>query len=194
MEWLLLGCVAVLLVYYFGAQKNGGKRVTRRFSNPDADLMNRAKDYAPYSRFIASVRRQYRGSRSISDKQAAVVEKAMAELDEERSERKYIGNVGGEITITGDIVSAHYDRKGRGKARRCRYVIYSDDHDIIYEGPAVLAGIDAVVRFTATVSEHRLSCTVGAPETVVDGVRDVTIIKRPSENRPSRDGLDLSPK
>ncbi len=138
---------------------------------PDVD------DYVPYNDFVADVVRQYRRTGRLSPRQAEAVRAAIDRIKEARSAQAYLGSVGDDVTVTGEIVAVDYE--GKGKQRRGRYVIFTDRGPVIYDGLAVLVGRLGEVRFTATVRAHGIS-DAGHLETVVDNARDVTVLRKPS--------------
>ena len=83
------------------------------------------------------------------------------------------------IIVEGEIVRVDY--VGWGKSRRGRYVIDTADAPIIYEGPTILMGRLAVVRFTAIVRSHEYT-DGGQLATVVENARDIVAIQKPSES------------
>lgn len=139
------------------------------------DLIARAKAHRDIP-FVADVLKHYRHSGVLSPRQAEALARIVAEREEEaRRPVLYLGPIGAEVVVEGEIATVAY--RGKGKNRQGRYVIFTDRGTAIFDGPAVLVGRLGAVRFNAKVISHCDGDThVGEP-------RDIKVVRRPSENR-----------
>jgi hypothetical protein len=128
--------------------------------------------------------RSYARTGRLSDKQAAAIQDAIGRIEADRASSPHLGTVGHEVQVEAEVVKVDYE--GKGKKRRGRYVVYTENANIIYEGPAVLVGRLGRVRFTATVKAHSFS-DAGQCDTEVENVRDVVVVSKPSDAYRSRD-------
>jgi hypothetical protein len=147
--------------------------------------MREARKLSEGHDFLTSVIEQYREHRHISARQFTAVTEILVQIAERRQraqvETGFYGRVGEEVTVEGVVGKVEYT--GKGKARHGRYVIFADLGAVVYDGPAILAGVDAIVRFTGRVVEHRRWGRYETAETVIADLHDVAIIMRPREAR-----------
>jgi hypothetical protein len=147
--------------------------------------MREARKVSEGHDFLTSVIEQHREYGYISARQFTAVSEILARIDEGRRraevETGFYGRVGEEVTVEGVVAKVDYTSKG--KTRHGRYVIFGDIGAVVYDGPAVLAGRDAIVRFAGRVIEHRRWGRYQTAETVVADLRDVMIVMRPREAR-----------
>lgn len=183
MEWVILVGVAVLTAWYLRSRsRSQGLGASRSRSVGGQDLTRlhaEAERYAEFNPFIRDVVRTFKRTGRISSRQVTAVREAITRIQEAQKAAPHIGSIGQDVTVEGWVMRVDYH--GKGKGRRGRYVVAASEGNVIYDGPAVLVGRLGEVRFTATVRAHEYSAT-GHCDTVVDNVRDVAVLKRPSES------------
>lgn len=140
-------------------------------------LASRAKPYSDI-RFVADVLKHYRHNGTMSEKQAAALERIVTEREaQDRVPIRYLGPIGSEVAVEGEVVNVQY--RGRGKSREGRYVIYCEHGVAVFDGPAILVGRLGVVKFRAKVISHQDG------DTHVAEPRDVVVTRRPNEKQRS---------
>ena len=179
MEWIVLMAAAALAVWLFSSRRSrrSARPMGRVQATNSASLPHDVDRYAEFNPFVKDVLRTQKRAGRVSERQAAAVREIVDEIEAARRDRPFLGQVGQDATIEGEVVKVDYS--GKGKNRRGRYVIYASSANIIYEGPANLVGRLGEVRFTATVHQHVFS-DAGHCDTIVDNARDVVILKKPS--------------
>lgn len=138
------------------AAKLEAERAAKRvqFEADNAELFNRVRAIVPSTDFAYTVLESAILRASLSDRQAEVLAKSIAEA-ERKATSGYIGVIGERREFTGDVtVCIVFPAQNYGWASKALYLVRVNGGLVKYMGTANLGAKGDTVTFTATISGH----------------------------------------